>query len=494
MIKTIDSILNRFTMYRLIIYCLVVLLGVGFIFALAGKIGITAGGLVISILILLIAGYISNEYIAKLFKVPKNLEAGIITCLILACILPTPKTVAQGLYIALAAVIAMASKFLLTARRSPIFNPAAVAAAILSISGLYAATWWIGSPPMAAFTTIVGLIMLRKQRKFSLFIAFALASLSIFLLVTLLTGNQTVLPAIKTLFLSYPLIFMGTIMLTEPSTLPVGRYNHVLYGLLVGSVFTSQLHLGSHLSATPENALIVGNLFALAITYRFAATIKFKQHVSLADNLSGLHFDKPAALKFLPGQYLEWTLPYSFKNVDSRGNRRSFSIASSPTEDNLHIGVKYYEPSSVFKKQLSHLEAGQTIQVARPAGDFILPNDQNQPLIFIAGGIGITPFRSMIKYLVDTKQSRNITLFYSASTGGEFAYKDVFEAAKAVGVTTNYVVGRIDKDKVLETIKALSTPLIYISGPNALVQAYKSTLRQSGVPIKQIKTDYFSGY
>jgi ferredoxin-NADP reductase len=493
MLNTLDSILNRYTMYRVVLYSLILLLAVAFIFALTGQISISAGGLLVSVGVLIIVSYAANKLMALALKVATSTESWLITALILACILPPPTTLSRSLAIALTGVLAVLSKYILVWKRSPIFNPAAIAAFIVSISGLLPATWWIGSPPMAAFSAIVGLLILRKQKKFSLFISFALASLAIFLLATQLSVGLSFFSNLKTLALSYPLIFMGSVMLTEPSTLPSNRYYQVLYGILVGSVFTSQLHAG-RLTSTPQVALIIGNIFALLVTPRFSALMTLKKKTRLADNIYDLAFQYPGnqSLNFISGQYLEWTVPH--RKVDSRGNRRTFSIASAPNENELHIGLKSYLPSSSFKQALLALEPGQRIRAAHLSGDFVLPQDESLRLIFIAGGIGITPFRAMVRHLTTVGQKRNIELFYLAGNPAEFVYKSSFEQAAKIGLKVNYVNGRLTSEMLKAALKDDSPSQIYISGPDAMVRNYKKMALALGVPGKRIKTDHFSGY
>jgi ferredoxin-NADP reductase len=490
MLQLFDSILNRYTSYRVLLYSLCGLVAVGFVFALTGNVAVSAGGLVKNVAVLVAVSYGANRLAGRLGKVDTNNESWLITALILALILPTSSHLAKLLAVGLTALIAIASKFLLVWRHSQLFNPAAVAAVIMSVSGLLPATWWIGSPAMAGFTALAVCFVLRKQRKFSLFFAFALGSYAIFLIATHASGGQIDGSTLKTLILSWPLLFMGGVMLTEPSTLPASRYYQVLCGVLVGAIFTSQLHIG-RVSTTPQVALIVGNIFSLIVSSRFAAQLVLKQQNQLAGNIRELVFDRPKTLRFLPGQYMEWTLAHA--QTDSRGNRRSFSVASSPTENELRIAYKLYEPSSSFKKALRTLKPGGRLRAARPAGDFLLPADSNKPLIFIAGGIGITPFRSLIKYVVDNKQKRQITLFYRAQPD-EIIYRELFDKAKISGVTTLYATERITTAAIQKAIASTQAPLIFISGPNAMVHHYISELKKIGVSQRQIRADYFSGY
>ncbi|TGV95790.1 FAD-dependent oxidoreductase, partial [Mesorhizobium sp. M2E.F.Ca.ET.154.01.1.1] len=113
-------------------------------------------------------------------------------------------------------------------------------------------------------------------------------------------------------------------------------------------------------------------------------------------------------LAFQAGQYLEWTL--GLDRSDNRGNRRYFTVASSPTEQSVRLGVKFYPKSSAFKQALGTMRPGGTIHAAQLAGDFTLPSDPKIKIAFLAGGIGITPFRSMLQYLIDRNESRPIVV------------------------------------------------------------------------------------
>lgn len=126
----------------------------------------------------------------------------------------------------------------------------------------------------------------------------------------------------------------------------------------------------------------------------------------------------------------------------------------------------------------------------------MLPKDSHKKLVFIAGGIGVTPFRSMIKDLTLNKQKRDITLFYFAAGEPEFLYKDVWQEALAYGVK---VIPFTNREKLDEAMLQKYTPDykerdFYLSGPPFMVRAYAKTLRTLSIPARNIHTDYFSGY
>jgi len=184
-------------------------------------------------------------------------------------------------------------------------------------------------------------------------------------------------------------------------------------------------------------------------------------------------------------------------------------MASSPTEAELRIGVKFYEHGSSFKQALLDMDRVTPIVASQIAGDFVLPKDKTQKLVFIAGGIGITPFRSMVKYLSDTGESRSITLLYSARTEADIAYRPVFEEARQIinvktiymitgnkaPVTTPYALaGSITAELIKKEIPDYAERVFYVSGTNIMVAAMRDVLAGLGVGHRQIKVDFFPGY
>src|SRR5690606_27786597 len=122
-------------------------------------------------------------------------------------------------------------------------------------------------------------------------------------------------------------------------------------------------------------------------------------------------FEPEIPIRYIAGQYIELFIPHS--NPDKRKERRWFTLSSSPTEDLLAITTRLITPKkSSFKNALNNLRIGDEIKMLPPMGDFVLPKDESLPLIFVAKGIGVTPFRSMLKYLNDSHKKRSIKLIY----------------------------------------------------------------------------------
>ena len=295
-------------------------------------------------------------------------------------------------------------------------------------------------------------------------------------------------------------------MLTEPLTTPPTRSLRIMYGILVGILFAPFIHFGN-IYMTPEIALVLGNIFSYVVSPKTKAMLTLVGRVKQTPNIYDFIFESDKKFSFKPGQYLEWTLGH--ENADSRGNRRYFTIASSPTEREIHIGVKFYENSSTFKRKLFSMKEGGMIAASGLAGDFTMPRNKKRKLVFIAGGIGVTPFRSMIKYLIDMNEKRDIVFLYSNPTLGDIAYKDIFEDARArIGLRVVYAVtretvpvgnpayygGRITGEMIAKTIPDFHDRYFYISGTHDMVTTCDAELAKIGVKKTHIKTDFFPGF
>ena len=486
-------------MYRLVMYYLIVLLAIAAIFGAFGILPYNPIAIIFSTLFLVVVAWAANGICAKLMNAQPNSESVYITALILALIITPgmPNDVATITFLAWAAMLAMASKYVLAIDKKHIFNPAAFAVAVTALALGQTASWWVGgNMPMMAFVIVGGLLVLRKIQRFDLaltFFAFALASD----VVTHAAFDP--ISTIEKALLHTPLFFFASIMITEPLTTPPTRKWRMVYGAIVGALFSPFIAIAG-ISSSPELALLVGNVFSYIVSPKGKRILTLKEKKEAGKDIYHFIFASDKKLSFRPGQYLEWTLGHD--NVDGRGNRRYFTIASSPTEDTIQLGVKFYEPSSSFKKRLLMLKPGDTIVAGNLAGDFTLPKDPAQKLAFIAGGIGITPFRSMVKNLIDRGERRDAVLFYSNRTPEEIVYRDIFDdAEKKIGMKTVYTItgsgangGRLDADTIKKEIPDYRERMFYISGTHAMTNYFKAILREMGVPPARIKTDFFPGF
>ena len=504
MIRAIDNFLNRITMYRLVSYYLVFLLLIALIMDFTGIQSYDPFALLFSTAFLLVISLITNWIFSKIFKVPSNVESSYITALILALIISPIQSYSDLWFLAWAAMLAMASKYIIAINGKHIFNPAAFAVTLTYFTINQSASWWVGNAQMLPFVLIGGLLLVRRIRRFDLVISFGLATLAITPLASLI-DNTSVLSALQGAVLYSPFAFFGFVMLTEPLTAPATHKMRIYYAIIVAFLFTPLVHFGSFYT-TPELALLIGNIFAFVVSPRRNLVLKLRERIRLAPDIYEFVFAPSRKLAFQAGQYMEWTLGHD--EADSRGNRRYFTLASAPTENVLRLGVKFHENSSSFKKSLLEIDKSHDIVASQVAGDFVLPANHRQKCVFIAGGIGITPFRSMIKYLLDTHQRRPIILFYANHNANEIVYKDIFDRAeRELGIKTIYTLtdqhklpagwkgqtGRIKPEWIKKAVPGYRTCLFYVSGPMGMIDSVVDTLHELGIRNSHIKTDYFPG-
>ena len=210
----------------------------------------------------------------------------------------------------------------------------------------------------------------------------------------------------------------------------------------------------------------------------------------VADHIQTFWFEPEHPVRYEAGQFIELTIPHD--KPDDRGVRRWFTLSSSPTDDLLSITTKLADKPSSFKRHLFDFKPGQTIQMSDTMGDFVLPKDKQTPLVFVAGGIGVTPIHSMVKYLHDTTQNRTTHLVYAAHNTAQIAFKDLFDQAVT---TVEYVTnGQLTSKDVLAVAQHYTDPLIYLSGPEEMIEVFVAELKENGIPGSRLVTDYFPGY
>lgn len=474
----IDKFLNDITMYRLMLCVLGAYSAVGIVLAFAGVLQLSGPWLLASLVTLSAACYATNIFFSRLFHAVPNLESSAITALILFLILFPADKPSDLALVAFVGFLAMASKYLLTIRNRHVFNPAALGAFAAGLFG-WGASWWIASPAMLPIVVIGGFLVVRKTRRFQT-VVFP------FLLLSLAYATKSV--SLADALLSWPVVFFATIMLTEPMTLPESRNSQFFGAILVALLMAFPFNFGPIFSS-PEFALLLLNL---ASAHKRLYRLKLLEKSEIAPGTFEFVFESDRAAKFVPGQYFEWTLPVA--NPDSRGNRRTFTVASAPSERLVRLAVRVPEKPSSFKRALVDMRPGDEIIGSSQGGEFVLPPDATKKLAFIAGGIGITPFRSMAKDLVDRNEKRDVVLLYSARTEQDFVFGDVFDRAESAGIRTVRVAGIIPEDRVKSEIPDFLDRTFYLSGPNVMVESYARMLRSFGVRRGRIHTDYFPGY
>ncbi len=503
MLRLPDKLLNNLTMYAVAYYGLLGLLTVAVALGFLGLVPYGGWSILASSLVLLTVCRVANLGLAWLFGATTNFESPAITALILTFVLQPAVQWTDAVTLGLVAVVAMASKYLLAIRARHIFNPAAMGLVVIGLLGGGAVTWWVATPAMLPAVAVLGFLVVRKLQRglmVAVTIAAALAAISLSAAVQDLWTADILIQA----FLSWPLVFFATIMVTEPSTQPATRGWRLVYGAVVGGLFGGQLTFGS-LATTPEMALVLGNLLAFVAAGTGRLRMQLVTSHELVPGVYEFVFKPNGLRRFKAGQYMEWTLVH--RNPDLRGSRRYFTVASSPTESEVRLATRV-GPGRVssFKTALQKLQPGHNVSATGPMGDFVLPNDAAAKLVWLAGGIGVTPFRSQAKYLTDTKQRRDVSLLYLASNPQAFVYRAEFDRASAVGVVSHYILSGDDASKWNGPCGPLTIELLtklvpdftertyYLSGPSGLISQQRGMLRAVGIPSSRIHTDDFPGY
>jgi ferredoxin-NADP reductase len=217
--------------------------------------------------------------------------------------------------------------------------------------------------------------------------------------------------------------------------------------------------------------------------------------------INTFYFRPEGRLRYEPGQFIELYLPHT--DFDERGERREFSLSSSPHEPLIAITTNFdFENGSTFKRELRKLKPGEAVAVNEPMGDFVLPKDTSIPLVFVAAGIGSAPYASIVKSLLASDERRTIQLIYSVSRPDDFLFMDEWQAygLDFVPIVTRPdaawagLTGRLDAARIIELAGPLPQKLTYLAGPQSMIEPIFNDLLATGLTRSQVLLDYFSGY
>jgi ferredoxin-NADP reductase len=231
-------------------------------------------------------------------------------------------------------------------------------------------------------------------------------------------------------------------------------------------------------------------------------SIKLLKKEIVAENTLLLTFERPKELEFEGGQYVSIKL-LDTPHQDERGNCKVFSIASAPYQDVLEFSMRKSE--SAFKKNIDQLEIGGSVEITPPVGKFLLPQEQDQTIIFLVGGIGITPARSILKQSNHESRGDNFFLFYSNRRPEDAAFIDDFNDLQNINLTVvntmtnieNSTVawdgetGFITKEMIQKYIPEYIQYRFYIVGTGGFINAMRSMLEEQGVSKERILFDNF---
>jgi ferredoxin-NADP reductase len=236
-------------------------------------------------------------------------------------------------------------------------------------------------------------------------------------------------------------------------------------------------------------------------------TSKLAGRQEIAEGAMAFHFEKPSGWTFEAGQAVDITLLTPWE-TDAEGNTRTFTIASAPYEKSLMVATRMRD--TAFKRVLKVMPVGTAVQMEGPAGDLALHRDAARTAVFLCGGIGITPFRSIAFGAAKEHLPRRIFLFYSNRRPEDAPF--LAELQTLEKENPNYTLiasmtemekshrpwhgetGLIDKEMLARYLKDATSPLYYIAGPPGMVKGLHTMINESGVDERDIRTEEFSGY
>lgn len=503
----LDTLLGRVTMYRLILLVLAALAAYSLLLEVLGWLTFGVAELLVHLALCLLLTYGSNLALAALFGVRQHPESSLITGLLIYFLFwPSFRTLDVA-GVALACVLASASKYALAWRGRHIFNPAALGAFVAGLTGLNIATWWAATPAMLWLVVPGVLLVLYRTRKLLMGTVFTLVASSIITL-ELLRAGMGAGEGIWQALAQRPVLFFVGFMLSEPLTLPPRRWQQLSLAALVGVVFALPYNLG-FIANSPEAALLLGNLVAFLAGQRGAVKLSFAGSRPLTATTTEFSFTPSRPVRFRPGQYMELDLPQAAS--DGKGRRRVFSLTGAPQAGLVTFGVRTAQPLSAAKKALLGLQPGDRLTATSVGGDFVPPRDPERPVLLIAAGIGITPFLSHLAS--GEVAGRDAVLLLLARSAADVAYAGELRASGVsvlvwtadgsaappgltdarAGAGTGAGPGdRLDAAGLAALVPDIARRQVYISGSPSSVSSLRRAARRAGA--KRVRVDSFSGY
>lgn len=243
-----------------------------------------------------------------------------------------------------------------------------------------------------------------------------------------------------------------------------------------------------------------------AVASKTTYLLKLQDRYEVAERTMAFEFEKPEAFVFKAGQSIDVTL-INPPETDAEGNRRAFSIASAPDERKLLIATRMRD--TAFKRVLAIMPIGTQVEIEGPFGDLVLHNDQSRAAVFLAGGIGITPFRSILLQAKREHLQYSLFCFYANRRPEDAPFLKELEAlqephSRTIVSTMTQVrpldpawdgeSGRIDQSMLARHLKFAVSPIYYLAGPPGMVKGLHQMLTSSGVGDDDIRMEEFSGY
>jgi ferredoxin-NADP reductase len=234
---------------------------------------------------------------------------------------------------------------------------------------------------------------------------------------------------------------------------------------------------------------------------------KLLNRVEVAKDTMAFHFEKPLGFDFKPGQSVDLTL-MNPPETDSEGNTRTFSIASAPFENQLVFATRMRD--TAFKRSLKNIALGTAVKMDSAMGSFTLHKNAAKPAVFLAGGIGITPFFSIVRQADHDHALHKLHLFCSNRRPEDTPFLDTLKGLEKTNPNFKLVctmtdmakstkewkgeTGLLDKGMLSRHLTTLQGPIYYIAGPPAMVAGVRKVLVAANVDEDDIRTEDFAGY
>lgn len=235
--------------------------------------------------------------------------------------------------------------------------------------------------------------------------------------------------------------------------------------------------------------------------------IRLLEKIDEADGVMSFRFEKPADFEYTAGQFADYTLPDP-PETDAEGNIRGFTLSSAPYEPFLQATTRMRD--TAYKRVLGNAPIGTEVELDAPYGSFTLHNNLKRPAVFLTGGIGITPARSIALQSVHDATGHRIIVLYSSKTPDGVVFLDELTQLDTSNENVTFVptitrpdesatswsgeTGHVDAAMLSRYVDDLATPIYYLCGPAAMVKAMRTTLDDAGVDSDDIRTEEFTGY
>lgn len=237
-------------------------------------------------------------------------------------------------------------------------------------------------------------------------------------------------------------------------------------------------------------------------------TVRLTAHHLIAEGTMAFHLEKPVGFAYRPGQAMDLILPGPHADANSPDARHTFSIVSAPHENQLVVATRMRD--SVFKRALGSLPIGTDVQIDGPFGSLTLHKNTARAGVLIAGGIGITPFMSMLRHAAKQQTPQDLLLLYSNRRPEDTAFLAELQQLekhnprfRLMATMTDMqhstqswdgATGKIDSSWIKQAVDGLAEPIFYVSGPPAMVEAMRQTLTAAGMDEDDVRSEEFYGY